>query len=327
MTGTKNPYDNLFWNDLEHDEKLKTCSWSARGFWTCKLLPVAARSIERGVVILGDHPCRWNEDLPTLLAIDAGAGSPDIIETVAASFLAMLTELVKSGAASVDDKGRVYNRRMVRVRELSETRRKAGQTGAAARWQTDSKHHGKPDGKNQRGSADHKVLEKNDKSGQPGVADRCEVDSKPMHSSLFSLQEGTVTTTETEERGATRAKRAPPLSTRKLTAEWTLSDELRQWTDGTLSATNAVGKVDVERELLKFRTYHIREGTTERGATRAWHTWIFNAIKWSEEDGSSISRQGGRQPQRRSPVATAAALAAGLSRLGDRGSGGEGDPQ
>lgn len=172
----------------------------------------------------------------------------------------------------------------------------------------------------QQGEKQGELLKNND-LGQAPASRHARANHQPSTTKEY------VTTTKTEERGATRAKRAPPPPGPKITMDWPLSDELRQWTVSTLAATNAASRVDIERELLKFRTHHVREGTTERGATRAWHTWIFNAIKWSEEDGSSISRQGGRQPQRRSPVATAAALAAGLSRLGDRGSGGEGDPQ
>lgn len=129
---SKNPHSLVFWNDLENDEKLKTCSWSARGLWACKLLPIAARSVELGVVQLGNHPCRWDGDLPTLLAIEAGAGSPEVVAVVAKDFLSMLTELVRSGAATVDDRGRITNRRMVREAKVSAERSRAGRQGALA---------------------------------------------------------------------------------------------------------------------------------------------------------------------------------------------------
>lgn len=176
MTSTKNPYDTVFWNDLEGDERLKTCSLAAKGLWTCHLLPAAARSVERGVVIIGNWPCRVAGDLPTVLANSVG-GSPDVMSV-------LLDELISSGAASVDDQGRIYNRRMVNARRLSEIRSKAGKTGADARWQTDGKHHGKTGGKRKTRSrtVSHGKREGiSAKSANGG----CEPDSKPMHSSSF----------------------------------------------------------------------------------------------------------------------------------------------
>lgn len=126
----KNPSSLLFWNDLENDENLNACSWAARGLWACKLLPIASRSVHYGVVIIGEHPCRWDRDLPTLLAKASGVADPEAVKVVAATFLAMLTELVTSGAASVDNMGRIYNRRMVRDAKVSAERSRAGRQGA-----------------------------------------------------------------------------------------------------------------------------------------------------------------------------------------------------
>lgn len=133
----KNPSSFFYWNDLENDPNLKTCQWDVRGFWTCKLLPIAARSPQHGVVIIGNHPCVWNGDLPSVLAIDAGASEPDLIDAVASKFLAFLMALVQSGTASVNDDKRLYNRRMVREEEerkhIHDVRSEAGKRGAAAR--------------------------------------------------------------------------------------------------------------------------------------------------------------------------------------------------
>jgi hypothetical protein len=128
----KNPHSLVFWNDLENDDKLNACGWAARGLWACKLLPIASRSVAYGVVIIGDHPCRWNADLPVLLARAAGAADPEAVKVVAATFLALLTELVTSGAASVDNMGRLFNRRMVREAKVSAERSRAGRQGALA---------------------------------------------------------------------------------------------------------------------------------------------------------------------------------------------------
>ncbi len=120
----KNPSTLVFWNDLENDEKLKLCSLAAKGLWDHHMLPMAARSTEVGVVILGSHPSRIDDDLPVLLARAVGE-SPDTIR-------ALLRELVDSGAGSIDDRGRIYNRRMVREEGIRKARSEAGKKGATA---------------------------------------------------------------------------------------------------------------------------------------------------------------------------------------------------
>lgn len=117
----KNPSSILYWNDLENDAQLKTCSLAAKGLWDHHMLPIAARSAEPGVILLGNHPSRLDGDLPMLLARSVGE-SP---ETIAI----LLRELVDSGAASVDAAGRVYNRRMVREEGVRKARADAGRKG------------------------------------------------------------------------------------------------------------------------------------------------------------------------------------------------------
>ena len=144
MAGTaKNPSAVIFWNDLENDQHLRTCSLAAKGLWDHHMLPIAARSIEPGVVILGNHPSIVDGDLPALLARTVGE-LPDVI-------VGLLRELIDSGAASVDAKGRVYNRRMAREeatrKAIAAARSKAGKRGAEAkkqRKQTPSKPQAKP---------------------------------------------------------------------------------------------------------------------------------------------------------------------------------------
>lgn len=120
----KNPASLVYWNDLENDEKLRACSLAAKGLWACHLLPMAKRSTTPGVVVIGTHPSRWDQDLPELLARSVGGSA----ETIAP----LLAELVQSGAASVDDCGRLFNRRMVRDAKTSAARSKAGKQGADA---------------------------------------------------------------------------------------------------------------------------------------------------------------------------------------------------
>jgi hypothetical protein len=123
MLNAKNPSSLVYWNDLENDDKLRACSLAAKGLWACHLLPIAKRSVMSGVVIIGDHPSRWDRDLPALLARMVGE-TPEVVA-------GLLAELVTSGAASVDNMGRIFNRRMVRDAKVSAERSRAGRKGAS----------------------------------------------------------------------------------------------------------------------------------------------------------------------------------------------------
>ncbi len=116
----KNPSDTWFYNDWENDEKLKVCTLAAQGLWK-RLLCIAARSPERGVVQIGSLNCSRTEGLPH---IAAAVGHPP------QEIAPLIDELVSSGAASVDRKGRVYNRRMVDAAKVSAARAKSGSNGA-----------------------------------------------------------------------------------------------------------------------------------------------------------------------------------------------------
>lgn len=120
----KNPSDTWFYNDWENDPALKACSLAAQGLWM-RLLCIAARSPERGVVQIGS----LNFSFPGGLAhIASAVGRP--LEEIAP----LIDELVSSGAASLDRKKRITNRRMVRTFALSAKRSEAGKNGAAVRY-------------------------------------------------------------------------------------------------------------------------------------------------------------------------------------------------
>ena len=125
-----NPSSILYWSDLRDDPKLRRCSPAAKGLWAVHMLPAAAESPAYGVVMLDGMPS-LQKDLGDLFARELG-------ETVEAT-QALVDELVTKGAASIDDKGRVYCRRMVREEKLRQQRSAAGKLGGAAkhaRWQT-----------------------------------------------------------------------------------------------------------------------------------------------------------------------------------------------
>lgn len=116
-----NPSTTFFWNDWDNEPGLKFCGLAAQGLWL-KMLSLAARSREYGVVLVGDHPS-LRQDLPNLLAQACGE-VPELIGQ-------LIDKLVTFKVASVDDKGRLFNRRMVAEAKLSDARAQAGRKGAA----------------------------------------------------------------------------------------------------------------------------------------------------------------------------------------------------
>jgi len=140
-----NPSSILYWADLRDDPKLRRCSPGAKGIWAVHMLPAAAESPEYGVVLL--------DGLPSLQAELGALFAREIGETVETT-QALIDELVNNGAASVDERGRVYCRRMVREAKLRQQRSAAGKLGAAAKWQTDGKP---PSAKSAGGSASNGI--------------------------------------------------------------------------------------------------------------------------------------------------------------------------
>jgi hypothetical protein len=112
---SKNPSTTFFWNDWDNDKELAACSLAAQGLWM-RLLCIAARSPEPGVVQLGSLNFAYPEGLPQLAA---AVGRPP------KEIARLVDELLGAGAASLDDQGRLLNRRMVRQAELSRKRSNA----------------------------------------------------------------------------------------------------------------------------------------------------------------------------------------------------------
>jgi hypothetical protein len=137
MRNSDNPSTTFFWNDWDNEPGMKFCGLAAQGLWL-KMLSLAARSREYGVVLIGDHPSS-REDLPALLAPSCG-------ET-AATIDKLIGDLITFKVAAVDDHGRMFNRRMVAEADLSAARSEAGRKGADvtnSKRQTFGKGVGKP---------------------------------------------------------------------------------------------------------------------------------------------------------------------------------------
>lgn len=116
----KNPSIIFYFNDWRNDPSLKVCSLAARGLWL-DLLDIAARSPEPGVVQIGSLNCSLPDGLPHIAAV---VGRP--LQEIAP----LIDELIASGAASRDRRGRLYNRRMKRDAALSVKRSESGRKGA-----------------------------------------------------------------------------------------------------------------------------------------------------------------------------------------------------
>lgn len=329
-TTTKNPYATMFWNDLENDEKLKTCSLAAKGLWAVHMLPMAARAPEPGVVMSGEHPCRWDDDLPIVLATAAGANAtPEVLVVMATVFRDLIKELVTSGTASVDGQGRMYNRRMVREARMRAQKSAAGQAGMEARW--GKRTNSTPDNRPITEPLSGGITETRVADGQQNLDLQGE-NARLANDPGYQTDNGSITSSLlpdsktprsgeslTEDRG--RASRSKTGGRRtKLPEDWQPSPELLVWTRGTISATNAVDRINVDIEIQKFRAHHIARGNLMSKWDRAWHTWIFNAIEWSDPNGIKKVVAKGRTGQRTSAVQVRAAFATELSRSGDRGS-------
>jgi hypothetical protein len=116
----KNPSTTWYFTDWENDPALKTCSLAAQGLWM-RLLCIAARSPEPGIVQIGTLDMSPPHGLTH---IASAVGQPPNVITP------LIDELLTSGTASRDRKGRLINRRMVRAAGLSQKRAVAGKIGA-----------------------------------------------------------------------------------------------------------------------------------------------------------------------------------------------------
>lgn len=119
MTGNKNPSDVFYWNDWEDDKELRSCQMAAQGMWM-RMLCIARRSPEPGFVLIPGRDCARSA-LPGVLARLVGE-SPTAVK-------AWIDDLVASGAASVDERGYIYCRRMVRAAAVSQARAESGRAG------------------------------------------------------------------------------------------------------------------------------------------------------------------------------------------------------
>lgn len=120
MAGSKNPASLFYWNDWDNAPDLRSCSLAAQGLWM-RCLCIAARSPEPGFILVPGQPS-GRQDLAAVLSAQVGK-PPEMLAP-------LIDELIASGTASVDRKGRVYCRRMVKAAALSQKRSESGKKGA-----------------------------------------------------------------------------------------------------------------------------------------------------------------------------------------------------
>jgi hypothetical protein len=278
-TGNKNPSAYWYFNDWENDEALKSCSLATQGAWA-RMLCVMARSIEPGVLIFGNFPADRDAIVPRLAVY---LGRP--LEEVAA----MVDELLTSTTASLDEQGRIINRRMRREWLISQARAEAGRRGAAstnAGRQKSGKHPGKTDGKSV-GKIDASISELSggntreirDENTNAGRQNSGKGSDKAAASSLLHSFNDSVTESLTE------TSRAAPRKATALPEDWKPDDKLRQWTLDEIAKKGATGRVSPGHELEQFKDHAAKNGRTAKSWPAAWRMWIRNAIRWSEGNG------------------------------------------
>jgi hypothetical protein len=134
----KLPSFQFYPGDWMKDPALRLVSVSARGLWM-DILCLMFESPQRGFL---EHQ-NGKPIAADQLARVVGERLPETRK--------LLKELEDAGVYSVDERGVIFSRRMVREEQnrihVSEERSRAGKKGMANRWGTDNKSHNKPDNK------------------------------------------------------------------------------------------------------------------------------------------------------------------------------------
>lgn len=107
--------DTFFWSDWQSDPKLRACSFAAQGVWM-RILCIMADSEEKGCLLI-------NGIKPTIEELcDVIGKTPEMVGP-------LVDELGKWGVYSVDRRGVIYSRKMIKARKKVEASRKGGKKG------------------------------------------------------------------------------------------------------------------------------------------------------------------------------------------------------
>ncbi|MBE3126180.1 MAG: hypothetical protein IMZ57_11060 [Acidobacteria bacterium] len=129
----KNPWSKWYWADWLADPAVRVSSLAAQGLWI-NVLALLATSKIRGILLI---PEKQNSPIFGK-DVDFGKQKKSKIEAKYLSKIVsekpetveiLLSELETNGVFSRDNQGRIYNRRMIREKEISEIRSEAGRRG------------------------------------------------------------------------------------------------------------------------------------------------------------------------------------------------------
>ena len=111
----KLPWFSFYPGDWLSDEKLRACSYSARGLWI-DMLSLMHKNDRRGYLQLNGKPVTAAQ-----LARMTGGATDEVTH--------LLAELFNAGVASATDDGLIYSRRITRDEHIRQIRREAGAKG------------------------------------------------------------------------------------------------------------------------------------------------------------------------------------------------------
>jgi hypothetical protein len=169
----KNPWSKWYWADWLADPAIRISSLSAKGLWI-DLLAILATSKIRGVLVIPEKQNspifgkdvvsgKQNKSKIEAKYLSKFSGeTPEAIEI-------LLVELETNGVFSRDEYGRIYNRRMIREKQISEIRAEAGRRGGRPSSQKSRKSKSKTKGRSASASASASVsLNSEDKERRSG---------------------------------------------------------------------------------------------------------------------------------------------------------------
>lgn len=168
-----NPSATFFFKDWRDDLNLRRCTFEQHGLWMFMLCFAHNPDPDFGYVIMPNG----GRDLPAIAAAIA-----ELRGCHASAIMVPLQELHKRHVFSLDDRGFVYCRRMVRNHKVSKLKSEAGIKGAAARWGNDLKakrkrrSHRQNDGK----SHDTRHSTSHNKTNGTGMAENASPYSTPL---------------------------------------------------------------------------------------------------------------------------------------------------
>ena len=169
----KNPWSKWYWSDWLADPAIRISSLAAKGLWI-DLLAILATSKIRGVLVIpekqnspifGKDVVSGKQNKSKMEAKYLSKFSGESAEAIEI----LLVELETNGVFSRDEYGRIYNRRMIREKQISEIRAEAGRRGGRPSSQKSRKSKSKTKAPSASASASASVsVNSEDKEGRSG---------------------------------------------------------------------------------------------------------------------------------------------------------------